>query len=270
MSLIQSKKIYYINSRDRSTGTDGDFTYIFNIPPNNKFTHVVLLQCIIPKSYYLVNNSNSTFTLEENAQQVTITTPVGNYTRRSFQTVIQSELNTNSPNGWTYTVSYNNISTQAETGKYIFTVSGNGGIQPKIIINSDGDLFEPLGFDRASTNTFSGDTLNSANTIKLQLEDTLFLHSDICHNESDNILQEIFASKGDPSFSNILFQQFSIEAYSKELNSNTNNTYRFFLTDEDGHGINLNSLNMEFSIMLYEKNNIFDIIKDGIKLFAMQ
>ena len=83
MSLVSNSRLFYINSRDRASGTDSDFTYHFEVPPDSKFDKVCVLQACIPKSYYLIK-ANETFTLTENLASVNISLPVGNYTRKSF------------------------------------------------------------------------------------------------------------------------------------------------------------------------------------------
>ena len=113
MSLISNSKLFYINSRDRISGTDSDFLYQFEMPADVKFDHVCVMQACIPKSYYLIK-ANETFTLTEDAKSVNISLPVGNYTRKSFASTLQSMLTTNSPNGYTYTVTYPTSSTVQE------------------------------------------------------------------------------------------------------------------------------------------------------------
>jgi len=39
----------YVNSRDRLSGTDENFTYNINFPPNVDFTHVVCLDAAYPE-----------------------------------------------------------------------------------------------------------------------------------------------------------------------------------------------------------------------------
>ena len=132
MSYTQSKRIYYIDSHDRVSGTHSDFTYFLDMK-NEDYDSVVLLQASIPKSYYIVQNGRNTFTLDENGTQVVISLPIGNYSRSSFRAQLQTSLNASSPNGWAYVVSVPNASVTADNGFYTFTVSGNGGIQPQFI-----------------------------------------------------------------------------------------------------------------------------------------
>src|SRR5947209_2636885 len=107
MSLIENSSIYYINSANRTSGNDSDFTYAINIPPDSKYNKVCLLQASIPKSYYLVRD-NEVFQLDEDVIAANITVPPGNYGRKSFATTLSNLLTNLSPHGWTYVVTFPN------------------------------------------------------------------------------------------------------------------------------------------------------------------
>jgi hypothetical protein len=190
MSFIQSKRLYYIDSHNRVSGTHSDFQYQLEYK-NDEFDHCVILQATIPKSYYLVQSGNNTFQLQEGTSTVTITIPIGNYSRLSFQNQLQSLLNSSSPNSYTYTISIPNTFSTGDTGLYTYTVSGNGSIQPSFIIGNY--LYEQLGFNPNTSIQFSGNSLVSINVVKFQLEDSIFIHSDIATNGIDDILQEILS-----------------------------------------------------------------------------
>src|SRR6185312_1618848 len=165
------KLFYYVNSANRdATGINKDchFNYTFNNEiDSGDWKEVVLLEATIPKSYYLVQNAYNTFTLREpGAADATITIPPGNYSRSSFLTMLPPILNTGSPHGWVYTMSYPDASSSANTGKFTYSVSGNGGNQPSFIMNSNSQIREQLGFPANSTNTFVGNSLVSANVFK--------------------------------------------------------------------------------------------------------
>src|SRR5690606_31114244 len=113
-----------------------------------------------------------------NLNSVNIVVPVGNYTRKSFASTIQSLLTTNSPNGYTYTVTYPTSSTVPDTRKYTYTVSNNGGVQPIFTFVTSNDLWDHMGFASGSTNTFVANTLSSTQVINLQKENTIYLHPD--------------------------------------------------------------------------------------------
>lgn len=267
MSLINNSTVYHINSRNRVNGTDSDFTYRIEIPPDSKYNKVAVLQISIPKSYYLVQDGEH-FTLQEGKDEIKILMTSGNYTRKSFAASAQQLLNSNSPNGWVYEIKYQNSSLEYDDGKYTYNVTGNIS-QPSLIFDGDHNICEQFGFDNNSTNTFVSNTLKSVNVINMQRESTLYLHSDISNNTNDNILQEIFSSSSN-DFSSIVFQQTEAEAYSKDITSNTSNIYSFYLTNENNKPINLNGLNLVFSLVLYEKNPIYNMIREFIKLQIIQ
>jgi len=251
----------------RTNGTDSDFTFQLNYKDQDAFDYAVVLQISIPKSYWLVQTSSNTFILNENGNQTNVIIPVGNYGRSSFKTQLQTSLNSASFNAWTYTVTVPNSSSTADTGFFTFTVTGNGSIQPQFIIGTS--LFEQLGLNKNTTYTFSANSLVSVNVVKFQLEDTLYLHSDLVSNGVDNILQEVFGGDS-PNFANLVWICPSVEAYAKPISSNSNNSYRFYLCDEDGEKIDTNGQNLVFSLMLFKKENVYSMIKQFLKIKLME
>ena len=221
----------------------------------------MVLQAVIPKSYYLIQSPYHTFQLKELTTTVTVTIPEGNYSATSFKTAVQALLIAASPNLWTYSIGYSSL-----LGKFTYTVTGNSG-QPSIICANPSQVYEQLGFEPSSTNVFVANSLVSTNVIKLQSEDSLYLHSDMVTNGDDNVLQEIFVS-GSSDYSNIKYQCIDVVACSKEIAFNNSNVFRFHLTSEDDHDINLNGLNIVFSLLMYKKDDTNLMIRDGIKLLA--
>jgi hypothetical protein len=270
MSLITEKKVYYIDSHQRVYGpsgaqqanTDSNFFYMIDMH-NFDFDQVCVLQANIPKSYYLVQSGQNTFTLIEGSSSILISFPIGNYGRSSFKTQLQALLNTYSPNGYVYSVTIPNSTTGPDTGLYYFSVTGNAGVQPQFTFTIY--LYEQFGFNSNTTNTFVANSLVSTNVIKMQKEDSIYIHSDICANDNDNILQEIFGVSS-PDYGNILFMTPSVSAYSKNMSTSSNNLYQFWITDEDSNPINLNGQNVVFTIICYKKQNVWGLIKNFIKL----
>lgn len=267
MKYYTRKQIFYINSARRISGTNSNFRYYLNIDPVQEYDRVVVLAASIPKSYYLVDSSHNHFTLSEGISSTSILFPEGNYSRRSLTTTLQTLLNTGSPNGYTYTVTYTNIGSGNDNGKLTITVTGNGGVQP--VFTFTDEMYEQLGFNINSVNTFVADTLVSTNVINLTNEATLFIHSNICQNsEGDNVLQEIY-TVGDSSYSMINFLNPIPMEYGKNLVSGTTNIYDFFLTDEYGNIIDTNGINVNFTLMIYKRNDIDKMIKGAIKYFTL-
>jgi len=242
---IKNSRIYYINSRNRIGGTNENFQYKIEMNPLiDNFNHACVLQASIPKSYYLVQDKHNTFTLREDLKEATITITPGNYTYSTIMTEIVDKLNSSSPSGWTYSCSFTK-----STGKFTFTVSNNADIQPSFVF--DIHLYEVFGFEKNSTNVFNANSLTSTNIINLQLETTLYIISDLVETRGKNVLQEIFVSSS-PDLGHITYLCRDVMAYSKKLSTNKSNIYKFVLTNEDDEVMNLNGINMVFSLLLYE------------------
>src|SRR5690606_7078009 len=128
----------------------------------------------------------------EDGNQTAVTIPEGSYTRSSFRAQLETSLNNASFHGWLYSITIPSTTVTGDTGKFTYTVQNNGGIQPQFIIRTS--LFEQMGFERNTTYTFVGNSLVSADVVKFQLEDTVFIHSNIASNGQDDILQEVFSS----------------------------------------------------------------------------
>src|SRR4051794_16387051 len=112
-----SKKLFYINTRNRVSGIDSDFSWVFDFAAE-RYTHVCLMAINIPKSYYVVREGQNTFRLTEGLLFVDIEIPASNYNRSNFRQTVQSLLNTNSPNGWTYAVAVPDNTIGGDNGKF--------------------------------------------------------------------------------------------------------------------------------------------------------
>lgn len=264
---MHQERIYYINSRNRLSGTNSNFTYkidIKDVEPDR----IAVLQANIPKSYYLIQDDANSFTLDENGSSVEVTITAGNYSRSTLKTALQSQLNSLSPNGWTYAITFPTASTTVDDGKYTFTVSGNSSIQPSFIFSSSNNMFEIMGFDSGSTNSFVADSLKSSNVINLQKENSVFIHSDLCTNGTDNILQDVYANDIS-DFGNVIFQNTEVDGYSKKLTTSNNNIAHFYLTNEDGNAIDLNGQNWNMTVLVYKRDTrLFDFIKSYAKILS--
>lgn len=267
MSYFDDSQIVYVDSKNRSAGTHGQFTIKLEIDQSRYFDRVVVLDCSIPKSYYMIDVGHNYFTLVEDLLNVAIVIPAGNYTRVSLKTTLQSILNTNSPHGYTYGILFDNISQSVDTGKLTFTVSGNGSIQPQFIFANG--LYEQLGFESNTTNDFMFNTLVSSNVINLNPESTIFIHSNICQNSVNNILQNIITPLNS-SFSYIVFENKSVAEYSKIFNNSNSNVFDFSFTNESGEILDFNGLNVVFTILVYKRNRASEILTDFIKMKTLK
>jgi hypothetical protein len=273
MSLIKTSQVIHINSKKRINGFDHDFTYNVGLKKGNTFTHMAAMSVSIPKSYYLIGQGENTFDIIErdiNTEQITaqytITIPIGNYSITSFLLVLNQLFQSTAPH---YNSTFPDSSTEAQTGKITFTHNNTHHYSEFVFGNNH--LPEVMGFNRNSTNRFTinqnNSTLVSFGVCNFQKEQTLFLHCSACQNETDDILLELFAS-GNPQFSHINFEnQGNLEEHSKILNAgvSSSNIFRFYLTDEFDSIINLNNINLLITLIFYEKDNTYHIVRGFIK-----
>lgn len=237
--------IIQINSRNRISGTDSNFTYKIEFPPNKTYNRVCVTRIKIPKSYLLITEPDNYFILLENGEETKIPLQEGNVGRRDFVRLVQRNMNLLSPNQWKYTIDYAGVG-DIDDGKLTFRVSNNNS-QPSIIIANG--LFELFGFNRNSTNVFEGNKLRSINQISFQAEDTLLLHSDLIKHSKRSVLQDVIATNG-VSFSNIVWECPETHANCKYLDGN-HELVSFTLTDEDDYPINLQGQNMVFTLLFF-------------------
>lgn len=242
--------ITYVNSRNRISGTDSNFTYNIEFPPSRKFNRVCVTRISIPKSYYIIAEPDNWFTLREMGVDVHISLPTGNCGRKTFVRTVRDLLNQHSPHQWTYDIEYAGMN-DIDDGKLTFSVTNNifGDMaqQPSLIMGVG--LFEQFGFNRNSVNDFEANNIRSSNQVSFQAEDTLFLHSDMIKLDRRSILQDILAANG-VSFSNIVWECPEVHSNCKRLESQSS-LVSFALTDEDDYPINLNGQNMVFTLLFF-------------------
>lgn len=254
--------IYHLNSNNRLNGEHQDFKVKIELTNGDirDYDSVVVLSASVPKSYYAIEDGRNTFDLIENSTTTTITITPGTYSASDFVDLIQQLLNDNSSQGWTYAMSIN-----LSTAKYTISVSGNGGNQPSI---NPKEVYEKFGLLRNTPTAFTGDSLTSINVCDMSPENDIFVHSTLARgaNTNDDIIIDLFGS-GVPPYGRIQFFNPEVDQYAKDLNK-TSDTYRFYITDEDGNIKNLNGVNWTATILFYKKSTIPQKIKDVISLMA--
>ena len=261
---MNTKRFFHINSSARLSGTSSAFSYLLDIPPDGNYDRIVVSMLNIPVSYYLIPAGYNTFTLTELGINTTITISPGNYSIQSFCSVVAGLLTSNSPNLYTYTMTYNNGYLNNLNGLIYYSVSGNSGNQPSLTFSSSNSLYEQFGF-YAGTYTFSSNSLTSINVCNFVQESTLFLHSDLVTGSNNDILQAIYQSNSS-TMSFITYTSSDLIGFSKNLMTNKNNIANFYITDRNNNVINLNGQEIEISILLFSSDKTNDIIKNIYEL----
>lgn len=260
----------YIDSSERISGRNGAFQSAPAIlSSGNKYDSVVVNQISIPKSWYNTPSQYSTFTLSEFdgviTTQTTITLPAGNYNRITLAAVLPPLLNAASVLGKTFTMTYPNVSTQADTGLYSFAYTPVIPGESISFIFSNA-MFQQLGFDINSTNTFDllAGTLDSTNVINFQTISSIFILSDMCVEEGT--LQELHSVGSSPSNSYIYFQQSNFDLPTKQLLTNTSNSWNFTLIDQNEREVFLNGCPWQMSVFLYNRSDLHQLQKEDLRI----
>lgn len=249
----KKKYIFYVDSDlrlSRESSTSSSFSYILYLPQDA--THVSVMQATIPKSYYLVQAGSNTFTLKHGVSTYEITVPIGNYSMRKFKTTLTTLLNAAS--AFVYTIVYPGTDDSAETGKFVYTVSGNAGVQPEFIFPSTSTLYRQMGFEEESTNAFVADTITSTNVLDFDLVSAIYILSDICEagpnqQQSSSVLQEIFA-QNTVTYARIGFLNPCPELTAKPLMKDRT-VFTFSICDNDSRPLNLNGLQINLSLLVF-------------------
>lgn len=241
-AIVVEPVIFYLNSQSRIGGDNNSFISEVNIPKGVNYTKAVILQAVIPKSYYNVPTDFNTFTVTENGISRTVTITKGNYDVDSLILELLDKLNI-VPSYYVYSIVYSDIS-----GKYTFTVTDNLD-QPSFTFTAR-SAYQPLGFSKNTTKQFSGDELESVNVVDLSGERTLFIYTDMIQNEIDSVLQEVYVSSY-ANLSSIHFIQYNESSYAKRINKKNSDRFRFTLYDENKSKIDLNGVEWDFTLKLF-------------------
>jgi len=240
-----NKDIIYINSTDRESGNSSNFS--INIAsqiryPNN-YDRVTLLGVNIPKSYYLINSTNNTFTITENSVVKTITIPNGNYSLSTMVSALQTLIT--AACSFIYVVSSSTL-----TGKITFTVSSNIG-QPYFNFSTN-NLYRVLGFDK-SIYQMSANVLTSVNVVNFQLTNVIRIY---CNIAEKNLLATVLPNVSD--YSSIIFTEYTPTFTSKICTATNISIVQLTLIDAlTSTQLDLNGLDWACKLAIYKENNFY-------------
>ena len=259
MSQIKVKRFFYINSENLLTDTNSSFSVNLQIPDYENYDRVCLTQANIPVSYYMIRQGYNTFTLIEGGTSVPLSLTPANYNANSFSLIVSALLTANSPNGLTYTITYPVSFTDANTGKFTYSVN-TSTIPVSLSFPPLSPITEQFGFNIGSTQKFTAgsgvSTLVSTNVLFFIPENSLFIHSNLCDAGYNDILQEIYSGNSSV-FGNITWVNPDPCAYSKKLATNKAQAITFSITDAHRLPIYLNGLTVLLTVCLFKDNDYY-------------
>lgn len=232
----------YLNSNDRISGTSTDYHVL--IDDNllrDQHKDIAVSECIIPHSYYAINDNNKTFVCGMSGAFLGgITLDVGNYTAADFATHLSSKLSAAlSPEVFT-------VAFSSQTGKLTFSTLDT----TDFVITTDNKNYKYLGFAKNSTNTSSSGVLVSSNVINISGTEyidvcsNLTVASENSSNLNRNVLTRVYPNSS--PFSSIFYNATSDNA--THFNGQHIQRLHLQLKDEFGDIIDLNGLDWALTL----------------------
>jgi len=152
-----NKNFVYVNSNNRSSSSKSHSDFYYQIDCNlfGDVDRVALIQADIPKSYYLISDTNNTFQLYENGTTTNVVLTNGCYNVTQISTEVTRALNaaTTLSATSTYSITFPS-SANPQTGKFTFLLTSTVNTHTIRFIFDD-TVYEQLGFDANSTNTLT-------------------------------------------------------------------------------------------------------------------
>jgi hypothetical protein len=247
--------IIFINSYDRTIGSSDNFSVNISnqLKSNHEYEKISLVNCSIPKSYYLINNTSNELIINELGIDKYVYIQNGNYSLLSLCNWLNTANNL-SQYGVSYTYNFNpNI----QTGRITISVTGNNGNDVIFKFANDNNPGLILGFEEINY-TFNS-YIESPNICNMELTNSISICCDIVENEilfsiTPNVL----------AYNYINYQNNSLDITSKKINRQIRNNIRIYLLDNIANKpINLNGVNMSLSIVLFSSDikNVYYKVK---------
>lgn len=243
-------RLHYINSRTRATGISGNFTHKIKLPTNHDT--ISLISCSIPKSWYLIPNTEENF-FYLGATKISI--PLGNYTVATFLEAVNGLI-------WPSTIVFS-----ATTGK--FTITSNAG---SIAFPTDSRINQLFGFSEGSTTNFAG-SITSPYIVNFQSINTLYICLDIVRDNSYGIANCLYSLPitNTVDYSYLTFQNNAVIETAKHLtipksNSDAVLDIRISILDEELQTVDLNGIDMTLTFKTWEYRDFYRVQKTLLDL----
>lgn len=274
---MNTKKTVHINSRDceKVQGSTSQISLTLSNAiscAEDEEIFVDLLSVSIPFSFYNINYSNKFLNVRESTSDYfTIQLQEGNYNVLQFINQVTTQLNSHSPNGYTYVLTYNKY-----TNKITFSTPTIGA-QIAFLFSSGVDhIYDMqylLGFYIVKDYTFSDLTsITSDSTCNMSPLSTIFIHSNLgivdSYESNQRNISTIFA-KVPINTTPFQFIQYEPTRNIRSLsNLSVIQTIILWLTDENNFLLDLNNnewyVSIEFTTMKKDTSRIFKLLRDEL------
>ena len=228
---------------------------------SNLFDSVVLKSGNFPKSWYNMPPNYNTFLLTEVissvSTNVTVTIPVGNYTKNNLLLLLISVLNSASPNHLTYNVTYSSANV-GDTYKMTYSVSGATVTSTITMFTGYTSPYRQLGFETGQAYSFTNTIpLVTPNCINLNYVGAIVITTDMIR-DNGGVLCRILNCGVYPYMSTIYYEQINYDINTHILTPETN-SFKFSATDEVGQPIDFNGASWLMECIEFTRSNIHEI-----------
>eukprot|EP01050_Picozoa_sp_SAG11_P024130 SAG11_NODE_5051_length_1678_cov_50.031032_1_plen_281_part_10 len=180
---IVDKKMIFINSSERDSGTINDFTitlptHLLTRKDNQKM-RIILNDLVLPYTWYNVQSSNRSFSVRENnaAEPYQCLLQHGSYHVLQLRDHLKQQLDfysAASGDNYVYTITYDEVSAQ-----FTFSAVKAGGTAVVSFEFDSTSTYRLLGFEPNSTNTFVNQSISSTRAVNMMFTDALYMHCDL-------------------------------------------------------------------------------------------
>lgn len=249
LSIIGSPStLVYIDSNDRLNGSNESFTIqLKSSMMGDTEKHVNINDCIIPYSYYAINDNNNTFVLTGTTGSENITLTNGNYTIGEYSSELKTQLETSTNYaGETFTPVYSKI-----TGKMQITVSTGD-----FTITSNNYNYKHLGMGKTTSVASVSSVWTSPNGIDLHgpryIDLVTSLQTNAVNTNSNfKNYQTLLRFPTDMNRNTIKYLNDASTEWMKLFNNNVDRI-SVELRDDDGNIIDLNGLSWQLMLEFRE------------------
>ena len=229
-NVNRTQKVFSIDSSQKlnSNETGSNFTVKLSVPQRNAFNKASCLTCEMPKTYWMIDDDNDSFTLLEatGGAAVSVEIPQGTYTITEFLAQMKIELDDASPNSEVYTLTIDSKTSlvRITNATGLFSLTLNESFQKY--------LGMPASFGPSAS-------YRGSNVVNLQRHDVLYVKCNQISNANDNVLVELYPSN--VPYNNII-QYNAPDTYTNSvtMNDNTSQIFQFTVEDKNGNIVDFN------------------------------
>lgn len=254
--LYDTARTVIVDSKNRISGKTSNFVIQTGIVQTDAVCdRIALKQITIPKSWYDVPNGLNTFKLKVGASESVMSIPYGNYTIVTLDTAIKKMFTDASLNiSFVYSPLLNKFQCNNNTGAVIQFEFERG-------------MAHVMGFEKGSkfaTNSYGPGAFETPNCIFLSTVTKLYLQTSMC--DTSDFLQEIIVCPLYPGAAMIFYENGNYDVNSRTYTGAMHTSHNFRLLDSYGQVVDLNGIDLTFTLVIYKRNNVAELQSEDIRL----